>query len=317
MRGINILFVWPSLTGYMGDCWRELASREGVRLKIAVDLDNKYYGGAFDPNDVMRDLDWNAALPDKWAPDVVFTVGWRNHLCRKAAVSYCTGARKVCCFDMPWEWRVRKIAARFVLREYLKHFDAAFVNGISARKYARWLGFETNKIFTGLIGTNTQRFDSHVGGSGFLYVGRNASEKGLDVLTLAHKLYTENGGKWKLRIISGVSPAKVEKYYAEADCFVLPSRWEPWGVVLVEAAASGLPIICTDKCGARFEVVRENGVVVKSGDAAALTAALRMVESMSSAERTAMGAKGKALAKPFSCQAWADRVVGICSRVLK
>ena len=34
---MKVLFVWSGLSGYMGDCWRELAGKEGVELKVSVD----------------------------------------------------------------------------------------------------------------------------------------------------------------------------------------------------------------------------------------------------------------------------------------
>ena len=313
---MKVLFVWPGLTGYMGDCWRELAKRDGFELKITVDLSDKCFGGSFEPNDIMRNLDWGECLPWGWNPDVVFTVGWHNGMCR-AAVKAFPNARKVCCFDMPWEWRLRKIAARFILWRYLRCFDAAFVPGEVAAIYARWLGFNEGKIFKGLFSTDTARFNVHNGGGGFLFLGREVSAKGIDVLKKAYDIYRRNGGKWQLKVVSSASPSEVARYYSEADCFVLPSRWEPWGVVLAEAAAAGLPIICTDKCGARFEVVKGNGVVVKSGDAEALASAMQKIEELPVAERLAMGAKGKDLAQPYSCQAWANRVTNICNQLLK
>lgn len=317
---MKVLFVWSGLTGYMGDCWRELARRDGIDLKIAVDLSDKYFGGSFSADDVLRNLDWRpATLQDDmrdWCPDVLFTVGWHNKMCR-AAVEAFPNACKVCCFDMPWEWRFRKIAARFVLWRYLRRFDAAFVPGAIATKYARWLGFDNGNIFKGLFSTDITRFAAHNGGGGFLFLGREVPEKGIDVLRKAYDLYKGNGGKWQMSVVSNASPSEVAKYYSEADCFVLPSRWEPWGVVLAEAAAAGLPIICTDKCGARYEVVRDTGMVVKSGDVGALAAAMHKIENMSVAERLVMGANGKALAQSYSCQAWADRVINICNQLLK
>lgn len=308
---MRVLFAWSGLSGYMGDCWRELAGKEGVELKVTVDVRSGLAGGRFDAAEVMRDLDWSDALPlGTWSPDVVFTVGWHNALCRAAALrEWGPHTRKVCCFDMPWEWRVRKIVARFVLWRYLKKFDAAFVNGACAARYAHWLGFGKSRIYTGLIATNTRRFGAHVGGQGFLYVGRESAEKGLDVLRAAHERYRASGGMWPLRIVNGVSPDMLGHVYAGADCFVLASLHEPWGVVLVEAAAAGLPIICTDACGARHEVVKGNGIVVPAGNVAALAAAMMEVAD---GERTFDVEAGRRLAVPYSCEVWAERVVGIC-----
>ena len=319
---MKILFVWSGLTGYMGDCWRELANAPDVELKVSVDTSGSLRGGRFEADDVMRGLDWSENLPTGWTPDVVFTVGWHNALCRAAALrEWGEHTRKVCCFDMPWEWRLRKVAARFVLWRYLRRFDAAFVNGACAARYARWLGFGESRIHKGLIATNTRRFGAHVGGRGFLYVGRESVEKGLDVLRAAHAYYQARGGTWPLRIVNGVSPDALGPIYAGADCFVLASRYEPWGVVLVEAAAAGLPIICTDACGARYEVVKGNGIVVKSGSVQELAAAMMKMGNgewgMGNGEwGMGNGELGRELAKPYSCEAWAKRVLDICDRLV-
>lgn len=308
---MKIFFAWSGLSGYMGDCWRALAGMADVELKVAVDVHSGLAGGSFDAADVMRGLDWSDALPPgTWSPDVVFTVGWHNALCRAAALrDWGVRTRKVCCFDMPWEWRLRKILARFALCRYLRRFDAAFVNGACASRYARWLGFRGARLHTGLIATNLRRFGPHVGGQGFLFVGRESPEKGLDVLRAAHAQYRAAGGTWPLRIVNGVSPDALGEIYAAADCFVLASRYEPWGVVLVEAAAAGLPIICTDACGARHEVVRGNGIVVPTGDVAAMAGAMAEVAG---GKRTFDLDAGRRLVEPYSCEAWAARVVGIC-----
>ena len=324
---MKILFVWSGLSGYMGDCWRELSRKDGVELKVAVDLGEKHIGGMFRPDEVMRGLDWHNSLPDDFSPDVVFLVGWHNSLCRSAAFrNWGSGCRKVICFDMPWEWRVRKFFARFALWRYLRMFDAAFIPGVASEPYARWLGFRRDRIFKGMYGTDVKRMGSHIGGRGFLFVGRDAPEKGLDVLRDAHGIYKANGGVWDLRIVSGVSPDKLGQIYREADCFILPSLWEPWGVVLAEAAAAGLPIICTDKCGARHEVVKGNGIVVPAGDIAALAAAMCKISRVEHVERVEVcelgvgdridGELGRELAKPYSCEAWAERVIGIADRLM-
>ena len=328
---MKLLFVWSGLNGYMGDCWRELAKADGVELKVAVDTSGALYGGHFDVDDVMRGLDWSESLPSDWTPDVVFTVGWHNALCRAAALrDWGENTRKVCCFDMPWEWRIRKFAARFMLWRYLRRFDAALIPGKATEAYARWLGFRRDRIFKGMYGTNITRMGPHVGGRGFLFVGRDAPEKGLDVLREAHGIYRANGGTWDLRIVCGVAPSELGPIYGEADCFVLPSLYEPWGVVLVEAAAAGLPIICTDKCGARYEVVKGNGIVVPAGDAAVLAEAMERISSVGVGELGVGelgvrelgvgdridGELGRELAKPYSCEAWAKRVVGIADRLM-
>jgi glycosyltransferase involved in cell wall biosynthesis len=70
--------------------------------------------------------------------------------------------------------------------------------------------------------------------------------------------------------------------YAKADVFALLSLRETWGVVVNEAAASGLPLVLSEPVGARHDLLRhgENGFVVPAADVRAAAGALRrLVES--------------------------------------
>ena len=127
-------------------------------------------------------------------------------------------------------------------------------------------------------------------------VGRYVPQKDLHTLVKAYSLYRATvRHPWGLTccgtgpdaaLLEGVPgvedigfaqpqdlPAILERHGA----FVLASQYEPWGVVIAETAASGLPIICTTACGASIDLVRPyyNGLLVTPGDAAALSRALR------------------------------------------
>lgn len=74
------------------------------------------------------------------------------------------------------------------------------------------------------------------------------------------------------------------RYFKAFDVFALTSDHEPFGMVLLEAMAAGVPIICTD-CGGGREVVQEVGRLTPLGDATELANAL-VQQAHSSPEET-------------------------------
>lgn len=79
---------------------------------------------------------------------------------------------------------------------------------------------------------------------------------------------------------AGFQPPKaLPTFFAQADVFVLPSRYDGWGVVVNQALGAGLPILCSDKVGAAHDLVREekNGLIFRADDATALAAAMQRI----------------------------------------
>jgi glycosyltransferase involved in cell wall biosynthesis len=81
----------------------------------------------------------------------------------------------------------------------------------------------------------------------------------------------------QLRIAGDLGEDELARAYAGADVFALLSRHEPWGVVVNEAAASGLPLVLADTVGAAYDLLRngENGFLVADGDIEEAAAALK------------------------------------------
>lgn len=74
-----------------------------------------------------------------------------------------------------------------------------------------------------------------------------------------------------------VVPGDLPAVYGEADVFALVSTYEPFGVAAREAAAAGLPLICTKRAGAAGDVAveGENALLVDPSDPGAVEGALR------------------------------------------
>jgi glycosyltransferase involved in cell wall biosynthesis len=72
----------------------------------------------------------------------------------------------------------------------------------------------------------------------------------------------------RMRLTGDLSAERIAEAYAAADVFALLSTRETWGVVVNEAAASGLPLVLSDRVGAAYDLLSdgENGFLVGAGD---------------------------------------------------
>jgi len=81
---------------------------------------------------------------------------------------------------------------------------------------------------------------------------------------------------------------ELAKHYLASDALVLASRDDPWGLVVNEAMAAGLPVVCSDACGANLDLVEEGvtGFDFSSGSADDLAFA---IEKLIASDLPSMG----------------------------
>jgi glycosyltransferase involved in cell wall biosynthesis len=96
--------------------------------------------------------------------------------------------------------------------------------------------------------------------------------------------------------------------YAASDIFVFPTLGDPYGLVVDEAMAAGLPVISTTSAGEIHERVRdgENGYLVPAGDATALAGAMRRLGTDPTL-RSRMGARSATMIAPYTPDRWAEQ----------
>lgn len=116
-------------------------------------------------------------------------------------------------------------------------------------------------------------------------IGRGPEKKNLE------KQARELGVEDKLHFTGFVPEEDMTDYYTQADAFVLPSLYEPFGIVLVEAMACETPVIATD-AGGIPEVMGETGIPVPMRNSKRIAQGInRLLESPEEAEK--MGKEGR------------------------
>lgn len=103
-------------------------------------------------------------------------------------------------------------------------------------------------------------------------------------------------GLWdRITMMGGVSEDHLNDLYKEADIFVLPSRFESYGMAYAEAIAYGLPVIGTTACGLPKKFL-EGSILITPNDIKALTDALRCL-IINNVERERLAAASRKAAK--------------------
>jgi 1,2-diacylglycerol 3-alpha-glucosyltransferase len=163
----------------------------------------------------------------------------------------------------------------------------------------------------------------------FLFVGRISREKNLPMLLKAFFTYRKSGGTWDLVLVgagpemnalkSMASPTEghisfagwkqfdeLMAYYALANCLVLPSVSETWGLVVNEAMACGLPVLVSENCGCAPDLCKNgiNGHTFDPYDAEGL-ASLMAHYSNGKCDLRKMGVEGTSIIRQYTPDRWA------------
>jgi 1,2-diacylglycerol 3-alpha-glucosyltransferase len=232
-----------------------------------------------------------------------------------------------------WKERLKGLGLRSL-------FDWAVSGGKEHVAYLRQLGFPEERVvgFYDVVdndmfarGVYLKRLqtpeESGFPREYFLYVGRLAEEKNVVGLMRSWLDYRAEGGTWPLMLVgdgpemkglkalaeaSGFaedvyfpglkSSAELVPYYAFASCFVLPSTREPWGLVVNEAMASGLPVLVSERCGCAADLVFPalNGFVFNPTNSVELREKMRAMEQLSFEQRSRMGKYSAELIRGYS-----------------
>ncbi len=112
---------------------------------------------------------------------------------------------------------------------------------------------------------------------------------------------------------------KIAKYYNIADCLALPSDYESFSLVTVEAMASELPVVASDIDALKSKITNgQEGFLFARGSAPQLSDALKKILSMSAEDRKVMGERGRQKAEAqYSWQKHIEKLEEVYKEILK
>lgn len=346
---MRIAVLWMGLSGYLNACLKELAARDKVELFIChkapesnAPFDEKQFGWMTNRFvwDSDRDLENLAPKLHTFAPDILIFSGWHVPAYRRAARKLANRCWRVMAMDRCWLATLKQRIGVWTAPYFLHPLtDAVWLPGERQAAFARKLGFKQHIIIRGLyacdqpvveVAHTTRIATSRPVPRSFLFIGRFVREKCIDTLVNAYGLYREGSpepwplvccgtgplrsrleGRVGIRVEGFVQPDRLPEILASAGCLILPSLFEPWAVVVHEAASGGLVILASEEVGAVPHLVQPgyNGFIFDNGDVAGLASLMSRVTTMSDDRLDNMSRASFALSRQFSPRRWADTLL--------
>jgi glycosyltransferase involved in cell wall biosynthesis len=347
---MKILYLYAEVMGYTMATIRELAER-GNEVHV-VHWDHKKltpYKAPVVPNVFMYSRSEHSVeqiknLAKNIVPGVTVVSGWMDkgymHVAKQLRLE---GLPVAIGLDSHWHGRLNQWLTLILgqVGYFSRFYSHAWVAGLYQFEYARRLGFEKKNIIYDLYSADLSLFNKAYNDSKenkqnnyphrFLFVGRFEPVKGLDVLLQAWQQLGAKKGDWELHLIGNGSlkaqiaatagvvikdfmqPEQLMQEVATAGCFLLPSRGEPWGVVVHEFAAAGLPLIVSDVVGASsaFLISGLNGFNFKVNDSKDLADRMHQIINMTDQELHAMAVNSHALSQRITPETSAGNLLSV------
>lgn len=233
---------------------------------------------------VVQSIDYDELILGGWDHPVLWALAFRFPKCKNAFFiesSY-------------FESRTNGIKG-FIKSLYVKRLSKIYASGKSQRKITDILGFKGETVITKGVGVFNYipqpDFKPKTEVKNYFYVGRFVEVKNLKFLISVfnelpqYNLYLAGFGeqeqelrrlaKENVHFLGAIDNKKLSTFYQQMDVFVLPSKSEPWGLVVEEALNNGIPVIVSDRVGCAEEIINNsNGLIFHYNDKNEFVAAI-------------------------------------------
>ena len=276
---MKILILYRELAGYTLECLNKLAANH--ELLVVHYPVNKEAPFNFEFNATIR-LESKSELTStkivQFNPNFILCSGWSD----LEYIDWVKALNKptALAFDTIWQSNLKFVLGSFYFKlKYKRLFQFAFIPGKSQMKTAKNLGFPDENIFNGFYSCEdifriTRKPLSEK--KELWCIARYIPKKNLNFLceTFLSIMPNERSG-WTLNIAGTgelfptrieddaivhhgfIQPKELSAKLENAAAFVLPSLYEPWGVVVHEMATLGKPLILSKTVGAKQDLLEE------------------------------------------------------------
>ncbi|MHA7108843.1 glycosyltransferase family 4 protein [Sunxiuqinia elliptica] len=292
---MKLLYLYAELMGYQIPILKQLTQNYNAELHV-VHWDHKkltpyippvidkvkYYKRSIFTQSKLKEL------VDSINPNLVYISGWMDkdylkiaRLLRNKGIPVVAGS------DTQWKGNIKQRIASLVFPLTIKKcFSHIWVAGPYQYEYAKRLGFKKREIIFNTLSANTSLFkkgQEYIKSKKadypktFLYVGNFRSIKGTDILFEAFKIYRQKyKGTWNLicvgngelkHLLNNTTGIQVIDFSTQEELvaltqkvgvFILPSRFDQWGLVVHEFATAGIPLILSENVGSSSTFLIEN-----------------------------------------------------------
>jgi len=277
----------------------------------------------------------------KYSPEIIILGGYHHPSDLLALLYAKFFKKKIIlwCESNKYDWRWNYPLKDYYKKWFIRSCTGYIVPGEASYGYLIALGAQDKKIylapnavdndyFTWASNKHRQTKEEFKQAKGYpkkliLYVGRLIDQKGiLDLLKAFQMISSEDCESGLLLIGSAenwyknfvktnniknvffegfILQENLSAYYAASDVFVLPAHSDPWGLVLNEAMACGLPVISSNAAGAACDLIKqgENGYIFQKGNINQLNNYLRDILN-DDQKRTSMGEESRKIIQNYS-----------------
>lgn len=296
---------------------------------------------------IKSDFFKDVANDDFWqSTRHLFVAGWSDSAYNRI-VKKQRSFPKTILFDTQWESSLRMQLGRFWLYfKSIRYFQSAWVPGNRQGNLAKKLFFKPHQIYRHfyvgdqfLFDNPNVSFEKDDRPLNIIYVGRLIPEKGVlpFIQCFIDASMRDSKLNWHLHVCGigslfnacpkhehvtyhgFVQPRELAHLFQSMDVFVLPSIYEPWGVVVHEAAFAGLVLMVSQAVGSADDFVEHgnNGFIFPTNDTTAILRRINEYQALSQKEKHAMALHSQVLARRVNLDVWAnvaDQIIhhGVC-----